>query len=90
MVRVQVLMREREREEFRRMARRSGLSLSAWLRQAGLEVAERQRGESRLDSPQALTDFFALCDLEEQGIEPDWTEHEKVIERSRRRGESGT
>lgn len=90
MIRVQVLVREKEREEFRRMARRSGLSLSAWIRQAGLEAAERERGESRLDSPQALADFFARCDVNEQGSEPDWAEHEKVIERSKRQGESGT
>ena len=90
MVRVQVLMQEEEREEFRRMAKRSGISLSAWLRQAGLEVAERQRGESRLDSQQALADFFARCNARELGNEPDWTEHEKVIESSKRSGESGT
>ena len=90
MVRIQVLMSEKEREDFRRLARSSGMSLSAWLRQAGLEVADRQRQQARLDSPAALADFFNRCDAREQGVEPDWSEHQKVIEESKRRGESGT
>ena len=90
MVRVQVLMEETEREEFRSLAERSGMSLSAWLRSAGLERASRQNEGTRLDSVEALHEFFTRCDEREQGIEPDWQEHQGVIQTSRRSGDSGT
>ena len=90
MVRVQVLMQQEERERFRRMARQNGMSLSAWLRNAGLESADRQVQETPLDSVEALADFFARCDAREEGVEPDWQEHLEVIGRSKSGGESGT
>jgi len=90
MVRVQVLMEKEEREEFRRMAERSGLSLSAWLRRAGLEEAGRQKKQTELDTREDLQEFFAGCDAREQGLEPDWQEHRKVIEASKLAGDSGT
>lgn len=90
MVRVQVLMGEREREEFRKLADRSGMSLSAWLRHAGLERASRQKEKTQLDSREALREFFTRCDDREQGVEPDWREHQQVIETSKRSGDSGT
>ncbi len=37
MTRIQVLLDEAEREEFRRQAEREGVSLSAWLRRAARE-----------------------------------------------------
>lgn len=86
MVRVQILLGEREREEFRHLARRQGMSLSAWLREAGREKAEARSSELRIRSKQALREFFAECDEREQGREPDWEEHRKVIERSKRAG----
>lgn len=33
-----------------------------------------------------LEDFFASCDTQEEGAEPDWEEHLQVIERSRQSG----
>jgi len=90
MVRVQVLVGEKEREEFRKLAERSGMSLSAWLRHAGLERASRQKKKTRLDSKEALQEFYTRCDEREQGVEPDWQEHEQVIEASKRAGDSGT
>jgi Mobilization protein NikA len=36
MDRLQVLVSRQEKEAFRQMAKREGLSLSAWLREAGL------------------------------------------------------
>lgn len=90
MVRVQVLMEETEREEFRRLAQRSGMSLSAWLRQAGMEELARQGAGSGIDSKQALRDFFDSCDSREEGLEPDWDVHQRVIEESKRSGESKT
>ena len=87
--RVQVILDEAERESFRRQARAEGLSLSAWLRQAGRERAKACTGPA-LGSLRALRAFFAACDLRERGREPDWHEHLEVIETSRRRGSSRT
>ena len=86
--RVQVVLDEEEREAFRRMAEREGLSLSAWLREAGrqrLASCERQRV---LRTSEELRQFFARCRESEGGIEPDWEQHKAVIERSRRCGEA--
>ena len=86
MVRIQILLGEQEREEFRRLAKRHGMSLSAWLRDAGREKAAAGESEQRIDSKQALRDFFTECDQREQGREPDWEEHREVIDRSKRSG----
>jgi len=86
MVRIQILLGEQEREEFRRLAKRHGMSLSAWLRDAGREKAAAGGSEQRMDSKRALKDFFAECDQREQGREPDWEEHREVIDRSKRSG----
>jgi len=86
MPRVQVLVDEREHEQFRRQARREGLSLSAWLRQAGRERLRTRRISSLRD----LKAFFREVDAREQGREPDWAEHKVAIGRSRASGQSGT
>lgn len=39
-----------------------------------------------LPSPQELDAFFAACDAREEAPEPDWAEHEAVIDASRRQG----
>jgi hypothetical protein len=89
MTRVQVLLEEGERERFRRQAAREGLSLSAWLRRAGLERLDA-RGARRIGTVGELRDFFRAVDAREAGREPDWEEHEKVIARSRASGQSDT
>jgi hypothetical protein len=88
MARIQVLLGEQEREEFRRLAKRHGMSLSAWLREAGREKAAAVDSEERIDSKQALRDFFSKCDQRERGREPEWEEHRRVIDRSKRSGAS--
>jgi len=91
MVRVQVLLSPEEKARFRRMAAQEGISLSAWLRRAGLArlAAVEHRGPFR--SRRELKDFFALCDEQHgPGREPDWSEHLETIRRSRTEGESGT
>jgi hypothetical protein len=90
MVRVQVLMSAEERERFRRMAREEGLSLSAWLRRAGLERLEAAGTRRRLDEPARLDAFFRECDAREPGTEPDWENHLRVMRGSRRAGQSDT
>ena len=89
MTRVQVLLEEAEREEFRRQAEREGLSLSAWLRRAAQERL-RSRARRRLSTLRELREFFREVDAREKGREPDWDEHLAVMARSRASGGSGT
>ena len=84
--RVQVILSEQDRERFRRLAKQEGLSLSGWLKRAGLERAAALTAPERLRSTHDLRDFFARCDERESGREPDWEEHLAVIKRSRSRG----
>jgi hypothetical protein len=90
MVRVQVLMTPEEREAFRRVARAEGLSLSGWLRKAGLERLAAAGARERIEEPEQLDEFFSRCDARESGREPDWEEHLKIIRRSREAGQSDT
>ena len=85
-VRVQVILDEAERDELKRLAREEGLSLSAWLREAGRARAEAARSRRRFLSKRELDQFFGDCDAREQGCEPDWEEHRRIIGRSRTEG----
>jgi len=91
MVRIQVLLTPEEKAGFRRMAEREGLSLSAWLRQAGRERLEAARRSGRFRTREGLQAFFVACD-EHHGSdrEPDWEEHLETMRRSRKAGESDT
>jgi hypothetical protein len=89
MTRVQVLLQEEEREQFRRQAEREGLSLSAWLRRAGLDRLRSRQGR-RISTVRELREFFREIDVREKGREPDWDEHLAVMVRSRAAGGSGT
>jgi hypothetical protein len=85
--RIQVVVDEVEREAFRAQAEREGVSLSAWLREAGRRRLEAER--PRLDTVEKLQAFFdSLPDQE--GVEPDWEDHKRVIEQSMASGQSGT
>jgi hypothetical protein len=88
--RVQVVLDEEERETFRRVAEREGLSLSAWLREAAREKLASSERRSIIKTPDELRRFFAMCRESEKGIEPDWERHKAVIERSRRSGEASS
>jgi len=86
-VRVQVVLDEREREAFRRQARQEGQSLSAWLREAGRARLKEGESKPQFSNPEALAEFFARCDDNAgSGVEPDWAEHRRVLEDSRRQG----
>ncbi len=87
--RVQVVLGQEERERFRRQAELEGKSLSSWLREAGRERLDTRRAR-RIASAADLNAFFRKCDARERGREPDWEEHQAVIERSRRSGQSPT
>ena len=88
MTRVQVLLDKLERERFRRRAAEEGLSLSAWLRQAGREKLEPKQSKRKMTQA-ALRAFFKECDAREKAREPDWEEHRAVMRRSIARGQSG-
>lgn len=89
--RIHIVLSREEKELYRRMAAREGKSLSEWLRAA---AQERAAGAAprKLDTAEALREFFAACDAREvgKGAEPDWEEHRQVIERSMASGAADT
>jgi hypothetical protein len=91
LVRIQVLLSESEREAFRREADRQGQSLSGWLRESGVERLDEKKGEKKkLSTVADLKRFFTECSRREKDREPDWDDHLKVMESSRRSGRSDT
>jgi hypothetical protein len=86
--RVQVILSDEEREAFRQQAAAQQMSLSNWLRQAGLKQLESQQHRP-LRTSEDLRQFFASLP-EETGAEPDWDAHLQVIGESRRGGASPT
>lgn len=82
MTRVEVLLDEDEEQRFQRYARRQGISLSAWLREAGNALLKAQPSPTAANSLD-LRVFFAACDARESGREPDWEEHLATMERSK-------
>jgi hypothetical protein len=86
MERIQVLLDPEERDRFRSLAQRRGLSLSAWLREAALHRAAEESESTRIRTVDELRAFFAQCDARELGREPDWEEHLAVLDGSMREG----
>ena len=86
MTRIHLLVDEAEKERYRRHAERAGMSLGAWLRQAAREKLAAEDPGVRIGTAEELGAFFDACDARERGREPDWEEHRRVIERSRRSG----
>ena len=80
--RIHLVLAEEEKARLERAARREGMSLSAWLREAAREKLEGS-GPPPLLTAGELKAFFAECDQQEEGREPDWDAHRKVIEDSR-------
>jgi hypothetical protein len=78
-------MADEEKARLERAARRAGMSLSAWLREAAREKLEAS-GPPSLTGEGELLAFFADCDEREAGREPDWDAHRRVIESSRGSG----
>jgi hypothetical protein len=86
--RIQVILSEAEREAFRRQAAAKKMSLSTWLREAGLkQLAAEQSGPLRTVAE--LREFFGSLP-DEPGAEPDWEEHVRVMAELRRRGASAS
>ncbi|MGH7564770.1 MAG: plasmid mobilization protein [Gemmatimonadota bacterium] len=89
--RIHLVVREDEKERYRRSAQRAGVSLSEWLREAAREKMASDTPERLIDTVEELRAFFAECDArhEGEGAEPDWEDHKKVIAASVRSGLAG-
>ena len=75
----------RERDAFRARAAAEGLTLSEWLRMAARERLEKGR-PATIRSMDDLDHFFAERREAEAGREPDWDQHQRVMEHSRLKG----
>jgi hypothetical protein len=78
-VRVQVILDEEEMTRFKSQAMKESKSLSAWLRDAGKKMIELNRQQQRLTDLDTLKGFFRKCDERENGAEPDWEDHKRLI-----------
>ena len=78
-VRVQVILDEREAARFKSQAMNESKSLSAWLRDAGRKMLDMNRQWQTLTDKEALKKFFQKSNKREQGLEPSWEEHKRVI-----------
>lgn len=78
-VRVQVILDEEEATRFKSQAMKESKSLSAWLRDAGKKMIEINQQKQRLTDPDSLKQFFQKCDERENGVEPDWEDHKRLI-----------
>jgi hypothetical protein len=80
--RIHLVLTEARKARYEKAARKEGLTLSAWLREAASEKLERDTPPG-LNSVEALKAFFEECSHREEGLEPDWAAHRQVIEASR-------
>ena len=91
MARVQLVMPDADRDRFVHQARQEGMSLSAWLRAAARERLEKCQSVKLFQSPENVEEFFRSCaSLDGPETEPDWSEHLRVMNESRRTGVTGT
>jgi hypothetical protein len=80
-------MPDQDRQDFIAQARRESMSLSAWLRAAAHERLEARRNVKLFESPEDVEEFFRLCAaLGGPETEPDWSEHLRVMNKSREQG----
>lgn len=83
MARVQLIIPDEDREQFVDQARREGMTFSAWLRAAAHDRFESRRRTGRFKSSEDLRRFFDECDARRgPGVEPDWEEHKRAMEKS--------
>ena len=88
--RIHILLATEEKERYRNIAEREGTTLSRWIRDAIRERAAEYDVSRKLDSPEDLEAFFRACDADEhEGAEkePDWEEHQRLIDESRGGGD---
>jgi len=78
-VRVQVILDERESANFKSQALKESKSLSAWLRDAGRKMLDANRQWQKLTDQESLNKFFQQSNEREQGSEPSWEAHKRII-----------
>lgn len=89
--RLHIVLSAQEKERYRVLAERDGLTLSGWVRRAVRERASEYDLATRFETTEDLEAFFDACDRaaeEESGDEPDWAEYQAMISESRRSGHS--
>ena len=87
MARVQLIIPDEDKMRYVQQARREGLTFSAWLRAAAQERLREKEESDRFKSVEDLNRFFAEIDARRgPEREPDWEEHERLIEESKLRG----
>ena len=90
MARIQLEIPEAERERFASQAAREGKTLDAWLLSVARQqviFAENAKRPGRIESLDELERFWEWCDsLNDGEKEPDWEEHLRNIDESRRQG----
>ena len=83
MARVQLIIPDEDRERFVHQAQREGMTFSAWLRAAARDRLEARQRAKGFQSPEDLRRFFEECDARRgPGVEPDWEEHKREMEKS--------
>ena len=90
MATIQLTVPDDERDHFAEQARQAGKPLDAWLLDAARQHAGKPNAdaERRFKSPEELQAFFQKCEtLPGPEREPDWEEHLKNIDESRRQGQ---
>jgi hypothetical protein len=83
--RIHLVLSEEEKARLAQVARREGMTLSAWLRSAAEEKLRRSAPPT-LSTGEELDAFFQACDERERGKEPDWKNHLEVMKASRSEG----
>jgi hypothetical protein len=78
-VRIQVILKEDEAAKFKSQAIKESKSLSAWLRDAGNKMLELGHLQQSLTNPNSLKKFFQVINKREQGVEPEWEDHKRLI-----------
>lgn len=78
-VRIQVILKEDEAARFKSQVMKESKSLSAWLRDAGNKMLDIEHSRQSLTDPDSLKKFFQECSEREQGVEPDWEDHKRLI-----------
>ena len=91
MARVQLVIRDADRDRFVYQARQEGISLSAWLRAAAQGRLEARQPVKLFDFPDDVVNFFrSRATLDGPETEPDWDEHLPTMSQSRGTGVAGT
>jgi hypothetical protein len=86
MSRIHIIIDDSEKERFRQLAAREGKSLAEWLREAARDRLAAAEHQPRMETLDELRSFLSACAARERGREPDWEEHQKVIDGSIRSG----